>query len=447
MTANTLRADEAEQAVLSAVMCANDTLDEVATILNQDDFGSARCAAVYRAMCALSVQGKPIDIVTLRDEVVSRGDLQRAGGDETLMSLTTGAGVVHAHNVTTHARIVRDKAVARRLLLAGHEIVSRTQAGTFTTDELLDHAEYAVWNVSDKRESARTQSARDVVIHRFQAIQEAANAGHRMMGLPTGFEKLDAMLCGLKGGELIIVAGRPSMGKSALAASFVETVCSSGHGVAVFPLEMSNEQWIDRHLASNARVDAGRIRSGQLRGEDWPGLTSASARIADWNLQLDDTPGLTIMQLRSKARRARSKHGIRMVVVDYLQLMSAGIDTQSREQEVAAISRSAKLLAKELNVPVIMLSQLNREVAKRADKRPTLSDLRESGAIEQDADVVIFVHREEVYDPNTKDVGIAELIVAKQRSGPTGTVRTRWFGEFTRFDDLEEYGNHWEAAE
>lgn len=438
---------DAERAVLGGIMLENNALNLATQILAPDDFYSRANGLVFEAMGELFRRGQPVDLVTLRAWLVDRGHLQKAGGDEHLLSLTETIPTVE--NIEHHAEIVRDKAVVRRLIQRCHEIAAQGYGEYGDVKEFVDDSEKKIFEVAKEHKKAPYEHIKDVVIRTFEQVTEAAERKERITGLPTGFDKLDRMTAGLKSGELIIVAGRPGMGKTAFALNVALHGCAQRRvPVAVFSLEMAKEELARRLLCSEARVDGGRMRTGMLSREDWTRLTSAAGSLTNLSLYIDDTAALSIMELRGKARRLKAEHGLGLVVVDYLQLMRAGNKVESREKEISEISRSLKALAKELEVPVMALSQLNRGVETRAgkDKRPQLADLRESGAIEQDADVILFIYREEFYNREDPELrGIAEVIIGKQRAGPVGTVKCRFFHEYTRFENLAgeydaEYG-------
>ncbi|AKF08134.1 replicative DNA helicase [Sandaracinus amylolyticus] len=435
---------EAERAVLGGVLLENSALNTVTQILSGDDFYSRANGLVFDAMCELFRRGQPVDTVTLRAWLVDRGQHQKAGGDEHLLGLTNTIPTVA--NIEHYSQIVREKATVRRLITACHEIAATGYGDYGEPAEYLDQAEKRVFEVGKQHGSAPYEHIKDVVLRTFEQVQEAARRKEAITGLPTGLHKLDEMTAGLKGGELIIIAGRPGMGKTAFALNVAIAACQQrGVPIAVFSLEMRKEELVRRLLCSEAKVDGGRMRTGMLSREDWARLASSAGPLTEMPFFIDDTPAITLMQLRGKARRLKSEnHGkLGMIVIDYLQLMRSGVKNDSREQEISEISRSLKGLSKELDCPVIALSQLNRGVETRPgkDKRPQLADLRESGAIEQDADVIMFVYRPEVYAKDEERAqlrGLAEIIVGKQRAGPTGIVRCRFFHEFTRFENLAE---------
>jgi len=407
--------------------------------LSVEDFYSEANAKIFEAMTELSRRGQPVDQVTLREVLVHSGKLASIGGDEYLLSLSNT--IPSVSNIQAHARIIREKSVIRALILACHEVASRGYGDYGPIDEYLDQSESSIFAVGRERARNPYEHVKDVVMRTFQEIHETANRGEAITGLPTGYKQLDKMTAGMHPGDLIIVAGRPGMGKTSFALNVAHHACErSKSPVAVFSLEMPKGQLVRRLLGSEARVDGNRIRTGQLQKDDWPKLADAAGTLSDMPIWIDDTPAISMLELRAKARRLKSEVGLSLIVVDYLQLMRSGSRNDSREQEISEISRSLKALAKELEMPVIALSQLNRGVESRGvkDKRPQLSDLRESGAIEQDADTIWFIYRDEVYNQDSDDRGIAEIIIGKQRSGPTGTCRVRFFNEYTRFDDLAE---------
>ncbi|MEZ4337260.1 MAG: replicative DNA helicase [Sandaracinaceae bacterium] len=431
---------DAERAVLGGILLDNAALASASEILEPDDFYGRANALLFAAMLELGRKGAPVDLITLRAWLVDRGTLQKAGGDEHLVGLTETIPTVE--NIAHHANIVRDKSVVRRLIQSCHEIAAKGYGDYGEVEEFIDGAEKQIFDVTKQKSASPYEHIKDVVIRTFEQVTEAAERKEKITGLPTGFAKLDKMTAGLKAGELIVIAGRPGMGKTAVAMNIGVHACATRQTpVVVFNLEMAKEELAKRLLCSEARVDGGRLRTGMLSRDDWTRLTSAAGTLTNMPLFIDDTPAITVMELRGKARRLLSEHGLGLIIVDYLQLMRAGTKVESREKEVSEISRSLKALAKELSVPVIALSQLNRGVETRSgkDKRPQLADLRESGAIEQDADVILFVFREEFYNRDDPDLrGIAELIIGKQRAGPVGTVKCRFFHEYTRFENLAD---------
>ncbi|MGB0679061.1 MAG: replicative DNA helicase [Polyangiales bacterium] len=440
---------EAEKSVLGGILLHNDAMNVVLEVLTTDDFYSEAHGKIFDAMISLTKRGQPVDLITLREELASSRELSGIGGDEYLLGLTDTLPTVD--NIEAHANLVREKALVRSLIAACHEVTARGYGDYGAVEEFLDSAERAIFDIAKSRLRHPYEHIKDVVLRTFRDINEAAQRQQTITGLPSGFDRLDRRTAGMHPGDLIIVAGRPGMGKTAFALNIALNACVKAQiPVAVFSLEMPKEQLVRRMLCSEARVDGGRLRAGQLARDDWPKLANAAGVLSELSLWIDDTPALTIMELRAKVRRLRADKGLGLIVVDYLQLMRSGTRNDSREQEISEISRFLKALAKELAIPVIALSQLNRGVESRGnkDKRPQLSDLRESGAIEQDADTILFIYRDEVYNKESNDKGIAEIIIGKQRSGPTGTVRCRFLNEYTRFDNLADdasYDNGEEA--
>ena len=430
---------DAERAVLGGVLLENDAMNVVIEALEISDFYSEANAQIFETMLGLFRRSQPIDQVTLREALVDNGKLAAIGGDEYLLSLHNSIPTVS--NIEAHALIVRDKAVVRRLIMACHEVTEKGYGEYGDVEEFLDQAESAVFSVAKERMRSPYEHVKEVVMRTFQEIHETANRGEEITGLPTGFATLDKMTAGMHPGDLIVVAGRPGMGKTAFALNIGFNASRARQmPVAIFSLEMPKEQLVRRMLGCEARVDGNRIRTGRLLKDDWPKLADAAGVLSEMPIWIDDTPAISMLELRAKARRLKSETGLGLIVVDYMQLMRSGSRNESREQEISEISRNLKALAKELSIPVMALSQLNRGVESRGvkDKRPQLSDLRESGAIEQDADTIWFIYRDEVYNRDSEDRGVAEVIIGKQRSGPTGTCRVRFFSEFTRFDNLAE---------
>lgn len=430
---------DAERAVLGGMLLANESINTVAQILEPDHFYSEGHSLMYAAMTRLFSAGQPVDTVTLRAELERASKLQACGGDEYLLSLTDTIPTVQ--NIEHHANIVVEKSQVRKMITVCHGIAANGYTDYGDWREYLDTSEKAVFDIANVSNKEHAEHIKEVVMRTFQQIHDLAKAGARVAGLPSGFKRLDSMTAGMHPGDLIIVAGRPGMGKTSFALNVGVNAChEKSCGVAIFSLEMPRDQLAKRMLCSEARVDASRMRTGLLAREDWPALANSAALLSDLPIFIDDTAGLTLMELRAKARRMHSEHKLGLIIIDYLQLMHSGTKESSREQEISEISRSLKAFAKELGLPIIALSQLNRGVESRGnkDKRPQLSDLRESGAIEQDADTIIFVYRDEVYNKESLDQGVAEIIVGKQRAGPTGTVKVRFFNQYTRFDNLAD---------
>ncbi|HMJ60009.1 MAG TPA: replicative DNA helicase [Gemmatimonadales bacterium] len=434
--------NEAEQAVLGAMLLDQDAALKAAEFLDDTMFYREGHRLLFRAMIALTERGDVIDPVTLRDELARRGDLDRAGGMEYVATLIDV--VPTAANVDYHAKIVRDKAVLRRLVEAATGIIQDVYDGRGTAGEVLDNAEHRVFQVAQFRRSEEFSRIKELIWPTMERIEQLQSGAGSVTGVPSGFVDLDRLTAGFQRADLVIVAARPSMGKTALALNMVQhAAIEHNTGVAIFSLEMSKDALVQRLLCSEGLVDAQRLRRGQLRDDDYPKLARAAGLLGTAPIWIDDSASLTPLAMRSKARRLKAEHDIAMVIVDYLQLMQGPGDSENRQQEISYISRSLKALAKELDVPVIAISQLSRAPEQRGGehRRPQLSDLRESGAIEQDADVVCFIYRQEFYDgpvdPKTNESieGIAEVIVGKQRNGPTGTVKLHFKKEYTRFDN------------
>ena len=445
--------NEAEQAVLGAMLLDQDAALKAAEVLDDTMFYREGHRLLFRAMIALTERGDVIDPVTLRDELARRGDLDRAGGMEYVASLIDV--VPTAANIDYHAKIVRDKAVLRRQVEAATGIIQDVYEGRGTAGEVLDNAEHRVFQVAQFRRSEEFSRIKELIWPTMERIEQLQSGGGSVTGVPSGFLDLDRLTAGFQRADLVIVAARPSMGKTALALNIIQHAAIEHNvGVAIFSLEMSKDALVQRLLCSEGLVDAQRLRRGQLRDDDYPKLARAAGLLGTAPIWIDDSAALTPLAMRSKARRLKAEHDIALVVVDYLQLMQGPGDSENRQQEISYISRSLKALAKELDVPVVAISQLSRAPEQRGGehRRPQLSDLRESGAIEQDADVVCFIYRQEFYDgpvdPKTNESieGIAEVIVGKQRNGPTGTVKLHFKKEYTRFDNYTSRDAPHEAA-
>jgi len=428
---------DAERSVLGCMMQDREALTMAFELLHADDFYQPANREIFDAMHQLNTQGMPIDLVTVDDELSRRGTLEGVGGTNYLVELSQC--MPSTVNARAYMQIVDEKAILRRMIKATGEISSSCYAQEDTLGDILGTAEKAIFDIVMRRSEGTTlKHIADVLPDTYQRIEQLYQLKGSIDGVPTGFVDLDNLLTGLHGGELVIVGARPSMGKSAFGLNITGYAgAQAGKSVAYFSLEMPNDQLAMRLLCSDAKVDMQAVRHGSLRDDDWVHLSSTLGPLAASNIYMDDTSGITPSQLRSRCRRLKMERGLDMVVVDYLQLMSADGRVENRQNEVSEISRNLKSIAKELNVPIVALAQLSRAGAQRSDKRPILSDLRDSGAIEQDADVIMFLHREEYYDPNTEDKNIAEVIVAKQRNGPLGTVKLAWLGQYTRFASLQ----------
>ena len=431
---------DAEKSVLSCMMQDREALSLAFELLSADDFYQPAHREIFDGMHQLNSQGMPIDLVTVDEELSRRGTLEGVGGTNYLIELSQF--LPSAVNAKAYVQIVDEKATLRRMIKATGEIASACYEQSDPVSSILGVAEKSIFDIVMRRhEGTSLKHIADVLPDTYLKIEELARLKGSIDGVPTGFVDLDNLLTGLHGGELVIVGARPSMGKSAFGLNLTGYAgLHAGRSLAYFSLEMPNDQLTMRLLCSDARVDMQAVRHGSLKDEDWVQLASTLGPLASANIYMDDTSGITPSQLRSRCRRLKMQRGLDMVVVDYLQLMSADGKVENRQNEVSEISRNLKSIAKELNVPIVALAQLSRAGAQRSDKRPILSDLRDSGAIEQDADVIMFLHREEYYDPNTEDKNIAEVIVAKQRNGPLGTVKLAWLGQYTRFASLQQGG-------
>jgi replicative DNA helicase len=423
---------DAEQSVLGAILLDNHALNRALELLSPDDFYKEAHRRIFQAILDLYERNEAIDLVTLTETLRRRNDLEGVGGSAYLTELVNA--VPTAANISHHAKIVHEKSLVRQLIRTTTEIATRGYESTERIEELLDYAEQRIFGIADAKMQPTFHHVREVVKESFELIERRYEQKENVTGVPTGFAELDDLTAGLHPGDLIIIAGRPGMGKTALALNIAQHAAIDKHKpVAVFSLEMAREQLVIRMLCAEARVDAHKLRSGYLGAADWPKLTAAAGRIADAPIFIDDTAALTVLELRAKARRLKRDQGLQMVIVDYLQLMRGRGEADTREQEISEISRSLKALAKEMRVPVIALSQLSRAVESRTERRPQLSDLRESGAIEQDADLVMFVYRPEVYGQTDENRNMAKIIVSKQRNGPTGDVDLVFLKEYTRF--------------
>ncbi len=428
---------EAEKCVLGSIFLDKSALLKVVEILSPEDFYREAHGAIFRTMLDLFNHNEPIDLITVHAALKERDLLEQVGGASYLAELANF--VPTAANVVYYANIVREKAILRRLIMASTEIASRCYEAVEPVDELLEEAERKIFEIRAQGDKKTFFPIKEVIKDAVLQIEHLHQRREDVTGVPTGFHEFDRLTAGLQNSDLIIIAGRPSMGKTSFALNIAQHA-SIEHNipVAIFSLEMSKEQLATRMLCAEARVDAQGIRTGRLSEADWQRLTYAANRLSQASIFIDDTPALTVLELRAKARRLLAEHGLGLVIIDYLQLMRGRERRERREQEISEISSSLKAMAKELNVPVVALSQLNRRVEERPDKRPQLSDLRESGAIEQDADVIVFIYRDEVYNKNTNEKGVAELIIGKQRNGPTGVVRLGFQARYSTFVNLEE---------
>ncbi len=427
---------EAEESILSAILLDNSTLLDVLEVLSPDHFYRTAHQKIFAAISELFSKSEPVDLVTLTNMLRDRNQLEEIGGAAYLARVVDT--VPSAINVQHYARIVRDKSALRRLIAKANEITQHCYGDGGDLDQVLDFAESAVFEISEDKHQAAFHPISKIIESNIDALEERQGNKALVTGVPTGFTQLDHKTSGFQGSDLIILAARPSMGKTALALNIARNAAvESSVPVAVFSLEMSKESLSERLLCAEARVDSGRLRGGFLNPEDWGRITEAASALSEAPIYIDDSPDISATSIRTKSRRLKMDKELGLIIIDYLQLMKGRPGTERRDLEISEISRALKLLAKELNVPVVALSQLNRKLEERSDKRPQLSDLRESGALEQDADVVAFIYRDEVYnkDENNPNRGTAELIIAKQRNGPTGVVPLTFLGQYTRFEN------------
>ena len=435
---------EAEMSILGGVLLDNDAINRVLEIIAPDDLYRESHRKILRAMIDLSERGEPCDLVTLTSILKKKGELEDAGGGAYLSTLVDY--VPTAANIAYYCKIVKEKGISRKLISAATEIATKGYDDQANVEELLDNAQKVIFEISENKLRPAFYPVGAILKDTIKNIELLYEKKEHVTGVPTGFIDLDEMTAGFQGGDLIIVAGRPSMGKTAFALNIGQNAAihaGKPYPVAIFSLEMSKESLVTRLLCSEARIDASRLRTGHLIESDWEKLARGAGKLHEAKIFIDDTPAISVLEMRAKCRRMKAEHDIGMVIVDYLQLMRGGANPESRQQEISEISRSLKALAKELNVPVVALSQLNRGLESRTDKRPMMSDLRESGAIEQDADVIMFVYRGEVYDKENEELkGKAEIIIGKQRNGPIGIVDLAFRGEHTRFENLSKRDDH-----
>ncbi|WP_372861935.1 replicative DNA helicase [Spongiibacter sp.] len=439
---------EAEQSVLGGLMIAGDVWDSVADMVGEGDFFRPEHRLIFACMARLVAQEQPIDVVTLAETLARNGELESVGGTAYLAEIAGATPSVA--NIRAYAQAVRERAIFRSLISAANAIADTSfNPEGRSSDEVLDEAERCIMQIAEERPKAGgLEPINPLLKQAVDKIDELFNNDDAITGLSTGFEKLDEMTSGMQKSDLVIVAARPSMGKTTFAMNLVENVLLRyDQPVLVFSMEMPANQLMMRMLSSVGKIDQGRVRSGKLEEEDWPKLSAAVSKLKDRPLFIDDTAALTPTEVRSRARKVLREHGsIGMIMLDYLQLMQvAGKGSEGRTAEISEISRSLKGIAKEFDCPVIALSQLNRALEQRPNKRPVNSDLRESGAIEQDADVIMFIYRDEVYNEETQDKGVAEIIIGKQRNGPIGTARLGFIGKFTRFENLA-FGDYDDAG-
>ncbi len=427
---------EAEQAVLGTVLLQDKALLKIVDVLKPDDFYREAHKTIFTAMITLFEKREPHDLITVTSLLNDQNKLDRVGGASYLASLTDI--IPFSGTLMHHAQLIRKKSILRKLIQTTSEVTARCYDTQDDIESLIDQAEKTIFEIAHSNKGQGFEPMSSIVPRAFDRITALFDKQEHITGVATGYDELDRLTAGLQPAELIILAARPSMGKTALSMNIVQHAALIGKvPVAVFSLEMSMESLALRMLCSIGRIDSQRIRTGKLHDNDWPKLTRATGMLADAPIYIDDTAGLTVLEMRAKARRLKSEHNLGLIVVDYLQLMQGKSNSENRTQEISEISRSLKAMAKELNVPVLALSQLNRSLENRTDKRPQLADLRESGAIEQDADVIMFIYRDEVYNhaEDNPNRGLAEVIIGKQRNGPTGMIKMTFLGEYTTFEN------------
>lgn len=427
---------EAEQSVLGACMLSKDALYDVLEKVREEDFYNKNHGEIFAAIKSLEKKGSPVDVLTVSDELARRNSLDMVGGRAYVATLS--ANVPSTSNAGQYAAIVTDSAEMRRLIETAGDIMEQGYSSELPASTILDHAEQQIFEIAQSRNTRDMAKLKDVLADNMALINELADKKGDIIGVPTGFIDLDKMTSGMQKSDLIILAARPSMGKTAFALCVARNAAIKGYKVAIFSLEMGKMQLSQRLLSMEAGVDSHRLRTGRLDNNDWMKMSAVMDRLSEADIRIDDTPGITVMGIKNKCRRMKADSGLDLVIIDYLQLMSAEGRVESRQQEVSNLSRNLKQLARELDCPVLVLSQLSRAVESRSDHRPQLADLRESGSIEQDADVVLFLYRDEVYDKETDRPGECEVHISKQRNGPIGVVDVLWQGRYTRFVNKQQ---------
>lgn len=427
---------EAEQSVIGSMILDREAIVVASEIISEDDFYNKQYGVIFQAMVELNDEGKPVDLVTLQNRLKEKDVPPEVSSLEFVRDLITA--VPTSANIKHYATIVAEKAVLRRLIKANEQVINACYTGKDSLETILEDTEKSIFNIVQHRNTGEFVPIRQVVLNAMERIEKASKNKGNVTGIPTGFLDLDYKTAGMQPADLVLIAARPSMGKTAFVLNVAQHVAfKQNETVAIFSLEMSKEQLVNRLFSLESKVDSQHIRTGNLNDQEWEDLIEGAGIVGKSNLIIDDTPGISIAELRSKCRKYKMEHNLKMIIIDYLQLMTGNGKSDSRQQEVSDISRSLKALARELSVPVLALSQLSRAVEQRPDHRPMLSDLRESGAIEQDADVVMFIYRDDYYHPDTEKKGIAEIIIAKQRNGPIGTVELAWLPDYTKFVNIQ----------
>jgi len=428
---------EAEQSVLGSMLLSRDAIIDVSEIIKADDFYKESHKKLFDVMMEMFEKDIPVDLVTVVDELRKRNMLEAVGGIDYIASLSSN--VITTANVSYYAKLIKEKATLRRLIEASSEIMELSYEGD-DVETVLDIAEQKIFDIAQGRNTTNFSPIKDVLMNTFYKIEELYKNKGQLTGIPSGFPDLDLKTAGFQPSDFILVAARPSMGKTSFALNIAQNAALlTGLPVAIFSLEMSKEQLVNRLICSTANIDSQKLRTGNLDEDDWMKLAAAMTPLSKAPIYIDDTPGIGVMDIRAKCRRLKLEKGLGLVMIDYLQLMQGRGKAENRQQEISEISRSLKSLARELNVPVITLSQLSRAPESRSDHRPILSDLRESGAIEQDADIVMFLYRDDYYHKDSEKKNIAEVIIAKHRNGPTGTVELLWLAQYTKFVSLDKY--------
>lgn len=428
---------EAEQTVLASAMIDHIAVEKLVTLLSYDDFYYEANKEIYDSIKEIHMKNIPVDALTVSEELKKREKIDYIGGFEYLATLTEN--IITSKNVEAYCNIIREKSTLRKLISASNEIIEKSFKENDDVQKIIELAESRIFSISQNRSINSFSDIKDVLMTVFNQLEERAKSKGSLTGLTTGYTDLDRMTSGLQKSDLILIAARPSMGKTALALNISMNAVKTGASVALFSLEMSKEQYVQRIISMEAMVDSTKLRSGNLEDDDWTRLISTMSLISNHSIYIDDTPSVSLFEVMSKCRRLKIEKGLDLIVVDYMQLMSDGGRTDSRQQEISNISRGLKALARELDCPVMALSQLSRAPELRTDKRPVMSDLRESGAIEQDADVVIMLYRDEYYNKEESErKGITDVIITKQRNGPVGTVELAWIGQYTKFGNIQK---------
>ncbi len=430
---------EAEQSVLGSILLDKDLIIVVIDIVNKDDFYSEQNAEIYDVMLSLFKNNEPIDLITIVNELRRRNLLEKVGGIPYITSLSSAPDFTE--HITKYASIVKEKSILRKLIKASTELMQKSYEQNLEIHEILDFAEKSIFDIAQEKDHQGLVKIENVLADTFEILQDLYQRKDKLTGLTTGFIDLDRKINGLQKTDLILIAARPAMGKTAFSLNIAQNAAIKGNAsVAIFNLEMSKEQLIQRMISATSHVELNKLKNGNIDDEEWPKITTGMSILQNTNIYIDDSPGITAVELRSKCRRLKVEKGLDLVLIDYLQLMEGDGRTESRQQEISKISRSLKVLAKELKCPVIALSQLSRAVEQRSDHRPMLSDLRESGAIEQDADLVMFLYRDDYYNPDSEQKNITEVIIAKHRHGEIGMIPLTWFGQYQLFKDAANFG-------